>query len=59
MFKILDIEEDMAGKFRVKIEYEDNILYFKFQTLPDQNLIEQTINNYIQLKLNIDKDTIN
>lgn len=51
MFEIVDIEQDMSGKFRVRIRYEDNIMCFKFKNEPTNEQINSVVENYIQ-KLN-------
>lgn len=48
-YTIIDISEDMANKFRVRVDYDENdTLYLKFDHYPTQIEIEDFLNRYFE-----------
>lgn len=49
-YTIVTIEQDMADKFRARIDYENNSYYFKFNIYPTEQMIDEAFVNYIKLR---------
>jgi hypothetical protein len=41
MYEIIDVEQDIAGKYRVRVAIGDQTVAFKFQDQPDDEAVQE------------------